>query len=218
MSAVKTGVGVAVREWVREQARAETEKAAGAEPAGAAAGGGRRNLMQRAGCAWRVRFEGRPEFFVWDTVGVRYVDYLVHHPSQPIRAFELERRILPEKGAIRSGTGVREKLDPDTMKRYLREVERLRAEREQAADDGQEGETMRLDGEIEAMEGELERLGTKADAGSRARDNVRKAIDGLVRKLARGDEGERALAAHIRQFVSLGYEVLYTRTYGEVWA
>ena len=61
-----------------------------------------RFLFERAGSQWRVVFEGSKEFYVEDTLGARYLDYLLHHPNQPISSFDLEVAVRPEKAAVRS--------------------------------------------------------------------------------------------------------------------
>ena len=183
------------------------------EPTGAR---GRHSLRQ-AGCSWRVVFNGAAEFFVEDTLGVRYLDHLLRHPNKPIAAFDLEVLVRTEKEAARSRNAAGAKVDAQAVKSYLRELNALRSEQERAAREGNGTEAQRLAGEIERIEGALQGSGGAADAGQRGRDNVRKAIGAVVRKLQRGEAGARAFGRHLRQCLSLGYEVCYVCPPGEGW-
>ena len=98
-----------------------------------------------------------------------------------------------------------------------KEVDRLRAERDEAAESGQHAEVERIDAEIERLESELPGKQRSIDTGERARDNVRKAIAATLRVLRSGGSEERAFAAHVQQCVSVGYELLYSQPQGRVW-
>jgi hypothetical protein len=188
--------------------RSETTTATWAAP---------RNLLRKEGSSWKVVFNGAREFFIADTFGAHYLDYLLHHPNQPISAFDLERLVRAEKAVARGKTSFDKGADANAVKAYLRRLDALRAQREKASRDGNETEARRLDPEIETIEKELEQASGAADTGERARNNVRKAIGLVVRTLLKGGPGEKAFGAHLRQFVSLGYEVCYSHADGQAW-
>src|SRR5215510_8898346 len=60
-----------------------------------------RFMFRKAGSHWLVVFDGRGEFHLEDTLGARYLDYLLHHPNEAIAAFDLEVAICPEKAEAR---------------------------------------------------------------------------------------------------------------------
>ncbi len=176
-----------------------------------------RFLFQRAGSHWDVIFEGGAPFHMEESLGVRYLDYLLHHPNEAISAFDLETAVRPEKAAARSRTSAQEQADPAAVRAYLREIDRLRAERHEAVEDGQHAEVDQIDNEIERLESELPGQRRSADTGERARDNVRKAISAALRTLRSGEGEQKAFAAHLRQCLSVGYELLYSQPEGRVW-
>jgi hypothetical protein len=188
----------------------------------------------RCGDFWKVIFDGH-ELHVEHSLGARYLDYLLHHPNQPISAyldyllhhpnqpisaFELELTIAPEKASARAVNSFGARNDSDAVRRSLRELDRLRAERDEAEQDGHYGKAAQLDAEIEALEAQLKagRGQRKHDTGERARNNVRKAIGAVLRSLRSGDAGQKAFAAHLSQFVSTGYTCMYQQPPGSEWA
>jgi hypothetical protein len=164
-----------------------------------------------------VVFDGGPEFLIEDTLGARYLDYLLHHPNQTISAFDLEVAIRPEKAEARPRFTIQKGADPDAARAYLRDLDRARREREEAAEAGRLAEAERLDGEIETLEAALRGDCRAADTGERGRCNVSKAVAGARRRLAKGDKAERAFAEHVEWFVSVGYECLYAQPPERVW-
>ena len=176
-----------------------------------------RFLFEKAGSQWRVVFDGSKEFYIEDTLGARYLDYLLHHPNQPISSFDLEVAVRPEKAAVRSRESFQQKADAKSKRIYLQELERLRGEREEASESGNAGEVDRLDEDIEVLEAEVRGGGGIIDAGERARSNINKALAAVRRRLAKGNQLEVEFCAHIERFVSVGYECLYAQSRGEVW-
>lgn len=176
-----------------------------------------RYVFQKAGSSWKVAFEGRPEFNIGNTFGAQYLDYLLHRPNQLISAFDLEVAVRPEKANARRKTSIQNNLDADAVKDYLRELNKLRAKREKASEEGAHAEVERLDDNIEAIEQELKKNGQVTDAGERARGNVSKAIAAVRRNLLRGNRDEKALGEHIKQFVNTGYECIYNQSEGRIW-
>jgi len=175
------------------------------------------NVFSRCGSTWKVILNSGAEFHIGDTLGAHYLNYLLHHPNVPISAFDLEVAVRPEKAGARSKDSIQEKLDPRATREYLRELEKLRAQQEEAREDGDQGEAERLEGEIDALESALEGKDQSRDAGERARGNVGKAIAKVVRKLKKGGGPEKAFAWHLEKFVSTGYECSYSQE-GRPWA
>ena len=176
-----------------------------------------RNLFRKAGSVWRVVFDGCPEFHIEDTLGAKYLDYLLHQPNQPILPFDLEVAATPEKGKARDKDSIQKGIDGDAVREYLRELEGLRAERDEAAEDGNQVETERLDHDIEAIGKELKRRGQSVDTGERARGNVSKAIIAVRNKLMKRSRHEKEFAEHIAERVSLGYKCNYNSPEGAIW-
>src|SRR5690606_32634095 len=132
-----------------------------------------RYLFQHAGRFWQAIFAGAPEFVIEDTLGAKSLYYLLHRPNEVIAAFDLVVAITPEKGTARDRNSIQRNLDPETMRQYLRELNKLRALREEAEDSRNYVDVERLDGEIEAIENELTKSGNPSDTGERSRGNVR---------------------------------------------
>lgn len=168
------------------------------------------------GTQWKVVFEGGRAFYLPDGLGPRYLDYLLHHENESIRALDLEKEIQPEKVKARARTSSQKTLEGAAARAKLRELAELRAEREQAQEHGDEGQVGRLDGEIERREAELVGL-QPGDAGQRARSNVSHAVGVVRRWLKRGNAKQRAFAEHLKVCVSLGFECMYVQPKGKVW-
>ena len=168
--------------------------------------GGPAYVFRWTGRDWEVVFGGAEPLYLADTLGGRYVNYLVHHPNVPISAFELEVAVQPEKGEARSRNSIQPESDPRALREYRQELRRLQVEKAQAA--GEPAAVARLAGEIEALKSALKGVST-ADTGERARDNVRKAIAALRAQLRRGGPEEKAFAEHLRTHLSIGHECLY---------
>jgi hypothetical protein len=174
------------------------------------------NVFCKAGSHWDVVFNGET-FHLKHTHGAEYINYLLHHPNTPISAYDLETTIRPEKRA-RAKETVQDALDLDAMRDYLRELDRLRAKREDASEDGDVATVDRLDGDIEALEKELRRNGRVVDSGERARCNVSKAVTAVRQKLLKGEKNEKAFGEHLQQFLDLGYECIYNQPEGRIWS
>ena len=174
-------------------------------------------LFRPAGSHCEVVFEGSDPFYVRNNLGARYLSYLLHHPNEVVSAYDLEVLVQPEKAGARSRDSIQKKLDAETVKSYLRELNRLRGEREEAEERGARVEVDRLDAEIGTFEEALEGGEVSGDAGERARCNVSKAVAALRRELSSGGPAEREFCRHIEQFVSLGYECVYSQPEGRVW-
>ena len=188
-------------------------------PATAAPVAGREagNVFANSGSVWNVTFDGRRSFHLRDTLGAKYLHYLLHHPGESISAYDLEMAIRPEKRAARPKDSVQRNLDGAAVRDYLRQLDGLRRRRDEAAEDGDLAVVDRIDGELEAIEGELRKNGQAPDAGERSRGNVSKAVAAVQQRLLKGDENERAFGEHLEQFISMGYECLYRQPRGNSW-
>jgi hypothetical protein len=88
---------------------------------------------------------------------------------------------------------------------------------EKAEEDCNPDVVERLQGEISALEAATKKkAGIAGNAGERARNNVRKAIGAVINRLKTGNQHQKAFAAHLGNFVSLGYEVSYLQP-GGMW-
>jgi hypothetical protein len=177
-----------------------------------------RNGFCKAGSFWTVTFDGGNPFPLPPTLGAEYLNYLLHHPSEPISAYDLEMTIRPEKAKARPKNSVQNNLDADAVREYLRQLDKLRAQREESAEDGDLAKAEKLDGDIVAIESELKKNGQASDAGERSRGNVSKAVAVVLRKLRKGDAQEKAFEQHLDRFISLGYECSYNQPKGNRWA
>ncbi len=171
----------------------------------------------RCGDFWKVLFDGH-ELHLVDSLGARYLDHLVHRPNQPIGAFDLEKAIVPEKASARAINSRDASGNGECTRHCLRELDRLRAERDDATDHGDHGGAERLDGDITMLEAQLKQGRRTRDTGERARNNVRKAIGAVIRGLQRGDAAQKVLAFHLGRFVDMGYTCMYHQPPGAEWA
>jgi hypothetical protein len=183
---------------------------------GESGNGEERFVFCRVGTQWRVVFEGGTAFYLIDTLGTGYLNYLLHHENEAIRALDLEKEIQPEKAKVRARGSIQRTLEGAAMRAKLRELETLRAEREEARDAGDEGRVSRLDGQIQKGEAELEGL-LPGDAGQKARCNVSQAVKAVRRMIEKGNRKQRAFAAHLKQCLSLGFECMYIQPAGNIW-
>jgi hypothetical protein len=174
-------------------------------------------VFRWTGRDWEVVFGGGRAFHLPNTLGARYLDYLLHHANDPIAAFDLEVAVQPEKGEARSATSIQHKIDARARREYEQALRKVRADKEDAQEAGDQSEVSRLEGEIEMLESALKERGGTDDTGERARGNVRRPIERVVRKLLRGDEQERAFAEHLRNHLSTWYDCLYSQPDGRVW-
>ena len=175
------------------------------------------NLFQRSGSVWRIIFNGSPEFHIQNRLGARYLDYLLHHPGQSIAACDLEVMITPAKGTARSNTSTQLASDPEATRSYLVEMNKLRAERDEAHDQGRLSEVDQIDEELNRLENALKRGTLDTDAGERARGNVSKAIATVESSLLEGEKHQRAFGQHLKECVSKGYTLRYAHPKGDVW-
>jgi hypothetical protein len=173
-----------------------------------------RFVFRRIGKFWEVIFRGGRLFHLEDTLGTKYLDYFLHHPNDPISAFDLEVAIQPEKGVAWGKNSIQPESDAQAMREYRQELRRLQMETAQAA--GEPEEVVRQEGKMEALKSALKGAGA-ADTGERAFDNLRKALRVVLEQLGSGGPEEQAFAEHLRTHLSIGFECLYTQPQGRIW-
>lgn len=178
-----------------------------------------RYVFRQAGSMYDVVFDGSPVFHIKNTDGAKYLDYLLHHPNEAIRAFDLEAKVKPEKAAARVENSVQTTVDARAKREARKELVVLNVDLEAAEAEEDFSKVKRLRDEIakvSAVAGDDGLL--DADTGEKARDNVRKAIDKVLKKLRKGGKDEQAFGKHVMQFVPLGYDVIYNQQEGKIWA
>lgn len=176
-------------------------------------------LYQKRGATWEVVFEGGLPFHIKDSLGAYYIGHLLHHPNKPIPCFDLEVAIKSEKATARGDTSIQPTADGTAIKSFLRDLDRLRSERNEAMEDGDHGSVDRIDGEIEAINTALrgaEGL-VAGDKGEKARNNVRKAIDAVRTKLLKGSKDEKRFGQHLVDMLSTGHDCSYKSPAGRIW-
>jgi hypothetical protein len=173
--------------------------------------------FRKAGSHWDVVFDGSETFHLPDKLGAKYIGHFLHHANDPMPAFDVERIIQPEKAQVRAKDSIQGNLDADAVRDYLRQLDILREQRAEAAEDGDLARADQLDDDITAIEAALKSPGQAADAGERARVNVNKAVTSVLRQLRRGDATEQVFGRHLEQFLSLGYECCYHQPPGISW-
>jgi len=178
---------------------------------------GPRYQFRRKGGLWEIFFDDGDPFFLEDTLRARYLDYLLHHPNEPISAFDLEVAVQPEKGEARGKTSVQPESDPQAIREYRQALRQLQAARDKARTAGDQEEVQRLSPEIKAIQSVLKGGSETADTGERAFDNVRKALRVVQEQLTSGGPEKQAFAEHLRTHLSIGFECLYTQPQGRIW-
>lgn len=170
--------------------------------------------FRKTGRHWEVIFACGRAFRLRNTLGARYLDYLLHNPNEPLHAFDLEIEVQPEKGEARVRGPLQPESDAQAMREYRLELCRLQMETALAA--GEPEKIARLEGEMDALKSALKGASV-ADTGERAFDNVRKALRVVQEQLRRGGSEEQAFAEHLRTHLSVGFECLYTQPLGRIW-
>ena len=175
------------------------------------------HVFRWTGRLWEVIFCGGRPFYLENTLGARYLDYLLHRPNVPLAAFDLEVAITPEKGEARTANSIQPSLDGRARREYRAALQDLREHKERAQHAGDSAKAHEFESQIKAVEDALEEGGGADDTGERARGNVSKAVRLVLRSLLRGGEDEKAFARHVQDALSLGYDCLYSRPAGQAW-
>jgi hypothetical protein len=162
------------------------------------AGGAGEYVFAWTGRDWKVVFGGGGPFFLPDSRGARYLDYLLHHPNVAISAFDLDRAVNPERAEARSRHSIQPESDARACAQYREALGALRSQRGKAESMGGREALEDIAGQIQALE---HALGGSSipDDGERAYDIVRHAIRYLTEHL-RGRQGQR----YIPRTVAIG--------------
>jgi len=126
-------------------------------------------VFRKKGKCWEVVSCGRSAFRLRNTLGARYLDYLLHEPNEPICAFDLEVEVQPEKGKARVRDSFPPESDAQALREYRKELRQLQMETAQAA--WKQERVALLEGEMEALKSSLKGVGA-ADTGERAFDQL----------------------------------------------
>jgi hypothetical protein len=200
------------------ECRMENEECRKGVPSSTAgAKGGRDYSFRWTGRDWKVVFDGGEPFYLPDTLGAPYLDYLLHRPNQPISAFDLEVAVSPDKGEARAPNSIQPESDARALAEYREQLGRLQERRKELEAAGDADAREHLDNEVTALESALTGSDRVADTGKRAFDNVRKAVGAVRKHLRQGGPEERAFEEHLRSHLSLGHECLYSAPEGPVW-
>ena len=179
--------------------------------------GGRDYAFRFMGRDWKVVFDGGEPFYLPDTLGAPYLDYLLHRPNEPISAFELEVAVSPEKGEARATNSIQAESDARALAQYREELRRLQAKRKELEARADADGLEHLDNEVAVLAAALNAGRGANDTGERARSNVRLAVRSVKARLEKQGQEEREFAEHLRTHLSLGYECLYRQPAGRIW-
>jgi hypothetical protein len=175
------------------------------------------HVFRWTGRDWEVVFGGAAPFYLEDTLGSKYLNYLLHHPNEPIAAFDLEVAIMPEKGQARARDSIQPESDPQAKAQYRQALHQLQARREKAEAAGDAEQAERLAADMRKIAAVLGGNSVAGDTGERARNNVRRAIRVVTAELENGGPDERAFAEHLRKQLSTGHECQYLQPEGRIW-
>src|ERR1039458_6906201 len=179
--------------------------------------GGPAWVFRWTGRDWKVVFDGGEPFYLPDTLGAPYLDYLLHRPNEPISAFELEVAVSPEKGEARATNSIQAESDARALAQYREELRRLQAKRKELETTADADGLEHLDNEVAVLAAALNAGRGANDTGERARSNVRLAVRSVKARLEKQGQEEREFAEHLRTHLSLGYECLYRQPAGRIW-
>jgi ElaB/YqjD/DUF883 family membrane-anchored ribosome-binding protein len=166
---------------------------------------------------WEVVFEGSEPFHLEETIGVLYIDWLLHHPGDTISSLELEQKFMKEKGDVRSGNTTDPNMDPKAKLEAQKRLRELSAERARFESEGNTAALKELDEETEEIKKALQSANHSKDDRERARDSVRKAIERVRKKLERGKPVEKKFAACLKQNIKPGKDIVFQRERGILW-
>jgi len=175
------------------------------------------NTFRNEGEYWTVSYEGRVSRFK-DSKGLRYLAYLLRHPSSEFRATALARVSRPAESAEETdGPGdcpsadlgdAGEVLDSQAKASYRQRIKDLTEELKQAKRTGDEKRGLQVEKEIEALSTELARavgLGGRdrraVSSAERARVNVTRTIRIAIGRIKEHDAG---LATYLDRTIRTG--------------
>jgi hypothetical protein len=162
-----------------------------------------RFVLRRCGDVWQVVLDGEPDFF-GHTAGVTFIDHYLKHPGEPIHPVVLLARVQGQEPVPQRSLALD---DQEATRRYLREMDRLRAVLE--SDEASAGERQVAEEQLaqfDQADGYI--FHRTFDQAARAGKTVRQAINRSIHLLetARDASGHphpvlERFAAHLRQYL-----------------
>ena len=198
------------------------------------------NSFRHEGDTWRLTYERLATRFS-DSLGLRYIAYLLQHPNGDVSAVDLESAISPEKRVGVPGQapadgdslhednlsipmlGYADEVVDETFVYQLRERLRTLAQDRQEAESSNDHAQIRLiDDEVEFIDRQLK---ADLDLAGRPRltadvvERARKAVSNCIRRaLARIFEaGHHSLHQHLNYHIKIGTYCSYTHPDPPVW-
>ena len=129
----------------------------------------------------------------------------------------LEVAVQPEKGEVRQRGSIQAELDADSVRAYLRELERLRGERVQAQNAGDMADTERMDGEIEALEQALKGWGNHGGRRRARPGQCEKGNRGCAKAPGKGRAGGEGVCRAHQAAGGHGDTSAFTASPGRIW-
>ena len=159
----------------------------------------RRFALEKGQGAWGLTYDGEHACFL-DGAGMDFVEYLLKHPGQPLHPVALLANALGE-APMRQRSAALD--DAEATRKYLREMDRLRAVIE--SDEKSDAEKRVAEEELVQLEQSGSDIRHRTlDQASRAAKTVRQAIRRVIRCLARAKDQQgrphrilTAFAAHL---------------------
>lgn len=171
----------------------------------------------KAGDIWVVHFGPNPAFYLKDSMGCKYIDWLLHHPNEVITCLQLEAEIQPERRLIRSGNSIQHTIDSKAKQQTAKVLGDMIAMRDKLESSGRMVEAGEYEEQIQILCNRLESKGIDHDHGEKARNNVRKAIGNVIKKLRKGTPREREFGVFLDLHIRKGYEIMYSEPRGDIW-
>ena len=110
-----------------------------------------RFVFEPVGSVCAVTFDGGERFHIPNTDGAKYLNHLLHHPNEVIRAFDLEVAVKPFKADARETNSVQLAADARTLREARAELLELAAELAEAEAEGHIERAERLEAEIDRI-------------------------------------------------------------------
>jgi hypothetical protein len=178
------------------------------------------SLFRKAGEGFEIAFNGRPSFFLKETVGLNYIYILMSNKNKVIPLHELVYfdRNSGESGSkpidtyvdslSTEGGGSNNEYVTEDFKMVVKELQSLLEEKEEANESGNYEKAERLQYKIEELQEYIREAKNikKNPELERMRTKVRNAITSAIKKVKTNDP---ELARHFEERISTGYTCMY---------
>jgi hypothetical protein len=171
-------------------------------------------VFVRQGEFWRVSFQGSPEFFIKDTLGAAYLALILHRPNEALSALDIELAARGDRARYRPDNAPEQHTSEEILNEYRIALKALSRERVEAQENDDLARIEAINEEVLQIRAQIRRGKRVSNNAQRAGDNVRKAIEVVLRRLAKGDKHQKAFAEHVRQHVQTGKDCLYSQLLG----